>query len=113
MRLQHCLRASFVLLAGASFKPSRDKRQKWIQTITAALERGRLTDGEASKLSGALQWSTQHSFRRLGRAMLRPLIRWASGNIYILVCACFVFTMLGKLTATAEIVQLAMSSPWR
>ncbi len=33
-----------------------------------------LPHGEASKLSGKLQWSSQSAFRNVGRAMLRPLI---------------------------------------
>ena len=62
---------------GITFRPSEDKRQKWIAKIRTALQQDKLIAGEASKLVGALQWSTQHSFRRLGRAMLTPLNRCA------------------------------------
>lgn len=34
-----------------------------------------MTGGEASKLSGALQWSTQFIFRRLGRALIVPIFK--------------------------------------
>ena len=47
-------------------------RSSWIQRILLS---GRLCGGEAGKLAGALQWAAQHTFRRLGRAMIRPLIR--------------------------------------
>ena len=33
-----------------------------------------LTGGDASKLSGKLQWASQSAFKGFGRAMLRPLI---------------------------------------
>ena len=73
--LQHRASAPLFLLAGATFKPSRDKIEKWLLRINTALDTGRLTSGEASKLSGALSWATQQAFRRLGRAMIRPIIR--------------------------------------
>ena len=53
--------------------PDKKKRTKWIARIKKALASKKLTAGEASKLSGALQWATQNQFRRLGRAMLRPI----------------------------------------
>ena len=43
----------------------------WLQRI---LDSGRLCGGEAGKLAGALQWAAQHTFKRLGRAMIRPII---------------------------------------
>ena len=58
--------------------PDKKKRKKWIARILRILEEGRLNAGEASKLSGALQWATQQQFRRLGRAMIRPIFRHAS-----------------------------------
>lgn len=42
--------------------------------IGLALATLKMTSGEASKLSGGLQWACQMAFRRLGRAMLRPII---------------------------------------
>ena len=38
------------------------------------LTTGVLHRGDAKKLSGALTWASQQSFKRLGRAMLRPII---------------------------------------
>ena len=55
--------------------PDKKKRKRWIARIKAALRSGKLTSGEASKLSGALQWATQRLFRRLGRAMVRPIYK--------------------------------------
>lgn len=61
---------------GVTFSPDVQKRIKWAARIRAVRRRGRLTSGEASKLAGALQWATQKSFRRLGRAMIRPISRY-------------------------------------
>jgi len=58
---------------GVTLQPSDDKVQKWTKWIEHILRRGRLPGGEASKLAGALQWAAQHSFKRLGRAMIRPI----------------------------------------
>ena len=60
---------------GATFWPDEKKVQKWTSQIESYLDLKRLTEGESSKLTGALQWGTQKIFNRLGRAMLRPLIR--------------------------------------
>lgn len=60
---------------GATFRPEKAKREKWIQKISQAIDRGLLTSGEASKLAGALQWAGQKAFRKLGRALLRPIFR--------------------------------------
>ena len=58
-------------------RPMADKIAKWSHRIASILESGRLSKGQASKLAGALSWSAQHSFHRLGRAMLRPLFAHA------------------------------------
>jgi len=60
---------------GARFRPSEDKIRKWTAKIESILECGKLCGGEASKLAGALQWAAQHTFKRLGRAMIRPIIK--------------------------------------
>ena len=65
------------MLSGVTFKPSRDKREKWRQQMLDAQLSRHLTQGLASKLFGALQWATQHTFKRLGRAMVRPIARHA------------------------------------
>ena len=54
--------------------PTEDKVKKWRRTIGCALDTGLLQGGEAQKLAGALAWAGQRAFRRLGRAMLRPII---------------------------------------
>ena len=56
-----------------TLQPSDDKVQKWTTWIEDILRRGRLPGDEASKLAGALQWAAQHSLKRLGRAMIRPI----------------------------------------
>ena len=65
---------------GFRARPSADKRAKWLERVRAALAAGELTAGAASKLAGALSWGASHQFRRLGRAMLRPLFAHAHGR---------------------------------
>lgn len=59
---------------GALHKPSADKVVKWSGKLKSFLATGKLCGGEASKMAGALQWAAQHTFKRLGRAMIRPII---------------------------------------
>ena len=65
---------------GFRARPSADKRAKWLARARAALAAEQLTAGAASKLAGALSWGASHEFRRLGRAMLRPLFAHAHGR---------------------------------
>lgn len=65
--------------SGVSCWPSADKVSKWLNRIELALLSCKHSPGEASKLSGALMWATQAIFKRLGRAMLRPIIRQSHG----------------------------------
>ena len=58
---------------GVRFEPEAAKKIKWRHKIQMALETGKLTGGEASKLAGALNWAGQKTFKRLGRAMFRPI----------------------------------------
>jgi len=46
---------------------------RWTKEIERALDAGRLAPGAASKLAGKLSWAVSYTFRRFGRAMLRPL----------------------------------------
>ena len=69
---------------GVIFWPDDKKVVKWTGQIESYLALSRLTEGEASKLTGALQWGTQKMFNRIGRAMLRPLIR-SVGVVRLLV----------------------------
>ena len=57
--------------------PRPEKVEKWVRRIDTALQTNRLCSGEASKLAGALGWAAQNMFRRIGRAMLRPLYNQA------------------------------------
>ena len=59
--------------SGFILRPMQDKILKWSKRISDALESGSLAPGQASKLAGALSWAAQHSFHRIGRALLRPL----------------------------------------
>jgi hypothetical protein len=52
-----------------------DKVAKWSGQIREALASMRLGSGQASKLAGRLGFGAQHTFRRLGRAMLRPIFQ--------------------------------------
>ncbi|CAK0791693.1 unnamed protein product, partial [Prorocentrum cordatum] len=58
---------------GVHCEPACDKRLKWSSAIRHALECGALHQGAAKKLAGALAWAAQRLFKRLDRAMLRPL----------------------------------------
>ena len=68
---------------GASFRPSPDKVDKWVKQMKESIAAGRLTPGAASKLAGQLQWASQAIFRRLGRALLGPIIQQSHGNIHV------------------------------
>ena len=61
--------------SGARFKPDLLKVEKRVAKIESFLAAGIMFPGEASKLGGALQWASQWTFRRLGRAMLRPIFQ--------------------------------------
>lgn len=54
-------------------RPARDKIVKWLGCISKALDEDYLAPGDASKLGGKLGWGASHLFRKLGRAMLRPI----------------------------------------
>ena len=54
--------------------PSQAKIDKWTTRIDAALQSGKPYPGEAKKLGGGLTWAGQRAFKRLGRAMLRPIL---------------------------------------
>ena len=58
---------------GAVFWPSEAKVTKWLHRISHALQSKDISSGASNKLAGALSWSAQHVFQRLGRALLRPL----------------------------------------
>ena len=59
---------------GLYYWPAPDKVIKWKEVIRVARATKMLPAGSASKLTGKLSWGTQHSFKRIGRGMLRPLI---------------------------------------
>ena len=68
----------FANLHGMRCMPREEKLFKWRSVIEHALSQNQLMPGIASKLAGALSWATQAMFRRIGRAMLRPLFRHKS-----------------------------------
>ena len=69
---------------GMSFWPSADKVSKWSAQIAGALDAKHLSNGDCKKLAGRLSWSAQHVFRRLGRALLRPLYNPSRGITWTL-----------------------------
>ena len=56
-----------------SCRPAPNTVAKCMKVIQQALSSNVLLAGDAQKLAGRLNWSTQHLFKRLGRAMLRPI----------------------------------------
>ena len=58
---------------GFQCRPSQQKVVAWCNQIQEALTAGYLAPGAASKLAGRLSWGAGALFRRLGRAMLRPI----------------------------------------
>lgn len=58
---------------GYKCKPKRAKVTKWIAQLEEALHKEHLSPGDASKLAGKLSWACSKLFRKLGRAMLRPI----------------------------------------
>ena len=56
------------------------KAAKCVDTIVKALTSCEMYPGTARKLSGRLSWASQFMFRRLGRAMLRPLFQRAHSS---------------------------------
>lgn len=77
--------------------PSHDEVVKWRSRIESALQSRTLSSGEASKLAGALQWGAQYIFRRLGRAMLRPIFQCVCTACTLLPACHFMCAMTGKL----------------
>ena len=67
---------------GIMFWPSEAKVSKWSAHIRAALDAKHVSNGECKKLAGRLSWSAQHVFRRLGRALLRPLYNPRRGTTW-------------------------------
>ena len=58
---------------GVTFWPAPEKVSKWVAAIDGFLSQLKMDGGQASKLAGQLAWASQCAFRRLGRAMLRPI----------------------------------------
>ena len=58
---------------GVSLWPTPDKVSKWKVQLMDAVKAGTLRQGDAAKLVGRLSFGSQHMFRKLGRAMLRPI----------------------------------------
>ena len=60
---------------GVSVRVTDEKAQKWLHDVENALKTKQLGSGQAAKLAGRLSFAAQHTFRKLGRAMLRPLFQ--------------------------------------
>jgi hypothetical protein len=60
---------------GLRVRVSDKKAEAWSECIQEVLDAGVLSSGLASKLAGRLSFAAQHTFRRAGRAALRPLFR--------------------------------------
>ena len=60
---------------GLKLIPDREKCMKWGRQIAQALDLGRLTAGEASKLAGRLSWASSACFRKAGRTLLYPIYK--------------------------------------
>ena len=58
---------------GVDVQVSEEKAVQWSQSLEVAQATGLLASGDASKTAGRLSFAAQHTFARLGRAMLRPL----------------------------------------
>ncbi len=58
---------------GLKCKPAKRKVRKWVRIMEEALRQKRMCPGVASKMAGRLSWAASKLFKRLGRAMLRPL----------------------------------------
>ena len=46
-----------------------------VQAVAVHFSLDKLCEDEAAKLAGALQRAAQHTFKRSGRAMIRPIIK--------------------------------------
>jgi len=70
--------------AGFALRPEKAKVLKCVACIKEALHEGVLQPGCAQKLAGRLSWATQYLFRRVGRAMLRPIFdhRWSRSVLH-------------------------------
>jgi len=74
---------------GFTCRPAPKTVAKCLSCIRGALQSDLLMAGDAQKLAGRLNWSTQHLFQRLGRAMLRPIYQQKYSRCdWHLVCGC-------------------------
>ena len=58
---------------GLTMRPAEDKAKKWLRDRDTAISCRVLSPGDASKLAGRLSWDGSFMFKRLGRALLRPV----------------------------------------
>ena len=58
---------------GFQLRPSPGKVASWIDVLETASETRLLHRGPATKLAGKLSWGCSQLFKRIGRAMLRPI----------------------------------------
>ena len=70
-----CILGVQIVLAASRFtmRPAQTKVDKWMWALKSALDQGILRPGDAIKMAGRLSWGVTHMFKRIGRAMLRPI----------------------------------------
>jgi hypothetical protein len=61
--------------AGVVVKVTETKAQKWAAVIEMAVQKKVLHSGDAAKMAGRLSFASQKTFKRAGRAALRPIFR--------------------------------------
>ena len=60
---------------GVSVTLTKAKAEKWKADLQKALKENKLHAAGAARMAGRLSFTAQHTFNRLGRAMLRPLLK--------------------------------------
>lgn len=68
-------------VSGYTCELAQDNAEKCILVMAKTLRDKELCPGTARKLAGRLSWATQIIFRKLGRAMLRPLFTRAHSSL--------------------------------
>ena len=71
---------------GYRCRPAAEKAMKCVSVMRDALTTGSLKAGCAQKLAGRLSWAGQFLFRRVGRAMLRPIFHQKFSRSGNLIC---------------------------
>ena len=78
-----------------SCRPAPCTVAKCLKVIKESLTSGLMLAGDAQKLAGRLNWSTQYLVKRLGRAMLRPIYQQKFIRNGVMRPACGCPTLVG------------------